>query len=64
MKKWNIYKAALIGLAIGFFGTLADTTRNVPPVGAAQILRNVVEIFGPAVLFALVAWIQNRFTKG
>jgi hypothetical protein len=63
MIKWSIRKAAIAGLIIGVIGLLADIISQTSPLLPKQIFQGVIEMLTPAVLFAAIALVQNRFTK-
>jgi hypothetical protein len=64
--KWSVRNAFIIGLVVGVVGAFASWSYLPrPPASEWMVKMNyVVGALTPGLLFALIAWIRNRFVRG
>jgi hypothetical protein len=64
--KWSVRNAFIIGLAVGVVGAFASWSYMPHPLAGEWMVKMnyVVGALTPGVLFALIAWIRNRFVRG
>ena len=63
MTRWNTKKFAAAGLVIGIIGMLNTLSKETQTLSGMQIYMDAIEMLTPALLFFLIAWVQNRFVK-
>ena len=64
--KWSVRNAFIIGLVVSAVGAWASWSYMPPPLAGEWMVKMnyVVGVLIPGLLFALIAWIRNRFVKG
>jgi hypothetical protein len=64
--KWSVRNAFIIGLVVGVVGAFARWNYMPHPL-AGEWMMNMNYVVGAltlGLLFALIAWIRNRFIRG